>query len=164
MAMNLGLHSIRLAQIFAMLFMRKYTDDVTREAIIGNLRCFRRRFEQETMPGEKEQALFTHAFLSRYLSSVDTAVVFPQLAESAPLIALMDFLHEKNVDITFDGHAMGKLYGMSDEVAGKLRQLFEVLGNDACRIGEFLRIWLENDASEGDIDIFTARARRMTAP
>ena len=162
MAMNLGLHSIRLAQIFAMLFMRKYTDDVTREAIIGNLRCFRRRFEQETMPDEKEQALFTHAFLSRYLSSVDTAVVFPQLAESAPLIALMDFLHEKHVDITFDGHAMGKLYGMTDEVAGKLRQLFEVLGNDACRIGEFLRIWLENDASEGDIDIFTARARRMT--
>ena len=160
--MNIGFHSMRLRQLYAMLFMRRYTDNATREAIIGNMMHFRKTFEQEPLPEEKVLTLFAHAFLSDYLSSVDTHVVFPQLAENAHLIGLLDFLHDKQVELSLDGCDMGKLYGLTEDGTNQLRQLFSVLGENPDRMGQFMGIWLNNGAAMEDISIFSNKAGRMT--
>ena len=160
--MNLRFHSMRVRQLYAMWFMKQYADEAVQETIITNMMKFHRCFEQEYKPEEHEKALFTHAFLADYLDCIDASVVFPQLAESEHLIALLDFLHGEHIELCLTGSDLGMLYGMTEGLVGKFRTLFTALGESADRMGDFISIWLENGASEQDIDTFTARVRRMT--
>lgn len=155
--------SMQARQEYALYFLPVYTDSAVRETVIDNIRQFYMQMPRNfAAMSETERDLFTHAFLSDYLSGVDSDTFIPMLSQNICIVRLLDFLFAKGVDCSFSNSGFMRLNGLTDQMVRIFEQIFDVLGGSPDRMERFMMIWLDNGGLADDMNVFHRKAAAMT--
>ena len=134
-----------------------------KEAILHNLRLLPAALKNIGDLTESQRDMLRLPYVGEYMFSESDhdRNSLDLLAANAPLRAILALLYENQVGVELTQNSLQALQWLHTDDVGKFRRLLEVMEHDSEDVGDFIRLWLENNAAQYDLDWFVTQPQPL---